>query len=116
MCQKEKLGRDDGSEQVQEALHRSLIGCLMYLTTKRLDILYVVSVLSRFMNCAKKSHLKAAKIVLRYVKGTLNYGIKFNKSQDFKFQGFSNSDWVGSLDDMKNASNYYFSFGLGIFS
>ena len=44
MCQKEKLCKDDGSEQVEEALYKSLIGCLMYLTALRPDILYVVSV------------------------------------------------------------------------
>ena len=102
MCQKEKLCKDDGSEQVEEALYRSLIGCLMYLTTTRPDILYVVSVLSRFMNCAKESHFKAAKRVLRYVKETLNYGMKFSQSQDFKLQGYSDSDWAGSLNDMKS--------------
>lgn len=116
MCQKEKLCKDDGTEQVDEALYRSLIGCLMYLTATRPDILYAVNVLSRFMNCAKESHFKAAKRVLRYVKGTLNYGINFSQSQTFKLQGYSDSDWAGSLDDMKSTSGYCFSFGSGIFS
>jgi hypothetical protein len=116
MCQKEKLCKDDGTEQVDETLYRSLIGCLMYLTATRPDILYAVNVLSRFMNCAKESHFKAAKRVLRYVKGTLNYGINFSQSQNFKLQGYSDSDWAGSLDDMKSTSGYCFSFGSGIFS
>jgi len=64
----------------------------MYLTTTRPDILYAISIFLRFMNYAKESHLKAAKTVLRYVKGTLNYDIKFSQSQDFKLQGYSNSD------------------------
>jgi len=116
MCQKEKLCKDDGSEQVEEALYRSLIGCLMYLTTTIPDILYVVSVLSRFMNYAKEPHFKVAKRVLRYVKDTLNYGMKFSQSQDFKLQGYYDSDWAGFLDDMKSTSGYYFSFGSGMFS
>ena len=116
MCPKEKLCKDVEEEQVDETLYRSLIGCLMYLTTTRPDILYTVNVLSRFMNCAKKSHFKGAKRVLRYVKGTLNYGIKFCRSENFKLQGYSDSDWAGSLDDMKSTSGYCFSFGTGIFS
>ena len=77
--------------------------------------LYVVSVLSIFMNCAKESHFKAAKRVLRYVKETLNYGMKFNQLQDFKLQGYFDSDWAWPLDDMKNTSGYcnflfFFSF------
>jgi len=54
--------------------------------------------------------------VLRYVKETLNYGMKFNQSQDFKLQGYSDSDWARSLDDMKSSSGYCFSFGSGMFS
>jgi len=82
-----------------------------------LDIpLYVVSVLSIFMNCAKESHFKAAKRVLRYVKETLNYGMKFNQLQDFKLQGYFDSDWAWPLDDMKNTSGYCFNFGSGMFS
>ncbi|CAK9147315.1 unnamed protein product [Ilex paraguariensis] len=115
MCQKEKLGKDDGAEQADETLYRSLIGCLMYLTATRPDILHVVSVLSRFMNCASESHFKAVKRVLRYVKGTLSYGIKFSTCQSFKLQGYSDSDWAGSLDDMKSTSGYCFSFVSGVF-
>jgi len=88
----------------------------MYLIATRPDILYAISILSRFMNCAKESYLKASKRVLRYVKGTLNYGIKFSQSQDFKLQGYSDNDCGGSLDDMKSISSYCFSFGSGIFS
>ncbi|CAJ2662166.1 unnamed protein product [Trifolium pratense] len=116
MCPKEKLCKDDEAEQVDETLYRSLIGCLMYLTTTRPDVMYDVSVVSRFMNCAKESHFKAEKRVLRYVKGTINYGIKFCRSQNFKLQGYSDSDWAGFLDDMKSTSGYCFSSGSGIFS
>ncbi|XP_024626555.1 uncharacterized mitochondrial protein AtMg00810-like [Medicago truncatula] len=110
MCPKERLCKDV-EEQVDETLYQSLIGCLMYLTTTRSDILYDVNVLSRFMNCAKESLFKGAKRVLRYVKGTLNFGIKLCRSENFKLRGYSDSDW-----DMKSTSGYCFSYGTGIFS
>ncbi|XP_059306525.1 secreted RxLR effector protein 161-like [Lycium ferocissimum] len=88
----------------------------MYLTATRPDILQAVSVLSRFLNCASEIHMKAAKRVIRYVKGTLDYGVKFSKSQNFKLQGYSDSDWAGSVDDMKSTSGYCFSLGSGCFS
>jgi len=110
MYQKKKLCKDDFSEQVEEALYESLIGCLMYLTTTRPDILYAIGVLSRFLNCPKQSLLKAAKRVLIYVKETLN------ESQDFKLQSYSDSNWRGSLDGMKSTSSYCFNFGSEIFS
>ena len=75
--QKEKLSKNDGAEKVEETYFRGLVGCLMYLTATRPDILYVVSTLSRFIHCACEVHLKAAKRVVRYIKGTINYGVKF---------------------------------------
>jgi len=116
MNQKEKLSKEDKIEKVDEAYFRGLIGCLMYLTTTRPDILNAVSILSRFMHCASEIHLKAAKRVVRYIKGTINFGIKFKKSKEFKLFGFSDSDWAGSIDDMKSTSGYCFSFGSGVFS
>ncbi|KAL0408197.1 UNVERIFIED_CONTAM: Copia protein [Sesamum radiatum] len=92
MNQKEKLSKEDGADKVDEGYFRSLIGCLMYLTATRPDILSVVSVLSRFMHCASELHLKATKRVLRYVKGTSDFGVKFTRSKEFKLVGFSDND------------------------
>ena len=88
----------------------------MYLTGNRPDILYAVSLLSRYMHCANEIHFQAAKRVLRYVKGTANFGIMFRKTSGFQFLGFSDSDWAGSSDDMRSTSGYCFSFGSGMFS
>ena len=92
MGQKEKLQKKDGAEPANESVYRSLIGCLMYLTATRPDIMFPVSVLSRFLNCASEFHMVAEKRVLRYLKGTLSYGIKFCRVQEFKLQGYSDSD------------------------
>ena len=92
MNQKEKLCKEDVIDKIDQVYFRSLIGCLMYLTATRPDILNVVSILSRFMHCASELHLKAAKRVIRYVKGTCNFGIKFTRSKEFKLVGFSDSD------------------------
>ena len=45
--------------------------------------------------------MKVAKSVKRYVEGTFDYGVRFGKSQNFKLQGNSENNWVGSDDDMK---------------
>ena len=94
-----------------------MIGCLMYLTVTRPDILNVVSILSQFIHCASEMHLKIAKRVIRYVKGTCDFGIKFMRSKEFELVGFLNSDWGGSIDDdMRSTSGYCFTFGYGFFS
>ncbi|KAL9439711.1 hypothetical protein AB3S75_025217 [Citrus x aurantiifolia] len=116
MNQKEKFSKEDGAERADEGLYRSLIGCLMYLTATRPDIMHAVSLLSRYMHCASEIHFQAAKRILRYVKGTVDYGIRFHQVKNFKLHGYSDSDWAGSLDDMKSTSGYIFSFGSGVFS
>jgi len=62
----------------------------MYLTTRRADIQCVVSLLPRFMHCASEMHSKAAKRI-RYIERTVDYAVKFEKCQNFKFCGFPNS-------------------------
>jgi hypothetical protein len=60
MCQKEKLCKDNRVE----SLYRSLIGYFLYLTVTKPNIMYAISVLSRFINCAKESHFKTTKTVM----------------------------------------------------
>ena len=116
MDQKEKLCKEDGADKADEGYFRSLIGCLMYLTATCPDILNDVSILSRFMHNASELHLRAAKRIIRYVKGTSDFGVKFTWSKEFKLVGFSDSDWGGSIDDMRSTSGYYFTLGSSVFS
>ncbi|KAG8474453.1 hypothetical protein CXB51_033539 [Gossypium anomalum] len=89
----EKLSSNSDHDRVDEKSYRSLIGCLLYLTATRPDIMYAVSLLSRFMHCCNIAHFKVAKRVLRYVKGTLGYGVKFERAKELKLVGYSDSDW-----------------------
>jgi hypothetical protein len=41
------------------------------------DILYATSLLSHFMHCPSEIHLRATKQILRYIKGTINFGVQF---------------------------------------
>lgn len=68
MNQKEKLHKEDGVELIYEGLYRSLIRCMVYLTARRPDILFPMSVLSRFFSCASELHMMAAKRVVSYLK------------------------------------------------
>ncbi|KAG6525448.1 hypothetical protein ZIOFF_015404 [Zingiber officinale] len=61
-------------------------------------------------------HLGAAKRVLRYVQGTTDLGLSFQKNHALNLVGYCDSDLGGSLDDMKSTSGYCFSFGSAIFS
>ncbi|XP_019266657.1 PREDICTED: uncharacterized protein LOC109244083 [Nicotiana attenuata] len=49
-----------------------IIGSLLYLTASRPDIVFGVRLCARFQSNSKESHLKVAKRILRYFKGTQN--------------------------------------------
>ena len=68
------------------------------------------------MHYASEINLQAAKHVVTYIKGTIDFDIKFKQVQNFHFHGFSDSDQVGYVDDMRSISSYCFSFGSGFFS
>lgn len=111
-----KLTKDETGDNVDEGKYRSLIGSLLYLTISRPDILFAVSLLSRFMSSPKQSHMAAAKHVLRYLKGTQNYEILYEAKGEGRLLGYTDRDWAGSLDDTRSTSGYLFSFGSGAFS
>ncbi|RVW97393.1 Copia protein [Vitis vinifera] len=75
MNQNERFCKEDGATKADERLYRTIIGCLMYLTTTRPDIMNVVSLLSRYMHRASEIHFQAAKRIVRYVKGTIDYEV-----------------------------------------
>lgn len=107
----EVLCRDDDADLVDEKIYRSIMGRLIFLTHTRPDITYSASLVSRYMTNPSEIHMNAAKRILRYVKGTLNFGIHYYSSEKFNLVGFSDLDWGGSLDDRKSTSGNCFSFG-----
>jgi hypothetical protein len=116
MNQKEKFCKEDGAAKIDETLYRTLIGCLMYLTATRPDIMNATSILSRYMHCASEIHFQAAKRIVRYIKGTIDYGLKFCQVKNSILHGYSDSDWANCVDDMRSTLGYCFCFGSVIFS
>jgi len=53
---------------------------------------------------------------LRYIKGILNFRIKFIKGVDAQSLGYCDSDWGGCYDDMSSTSGCCFSLGSGVFT
>ncbi|KAI5408383.1 hypothetical protein KIW84_054276 [Lathyrus oleraceus] len=100
----EKLKKEDGGRLVDASMYRSLVRNLFYLTASRPDLMFVASLLSRFMSKPSHSHLGEEKRVLRYVMGTMEHGIRFEKNSKLAAKGYCDSDWAGSVDDMKSTS------------
>ncbi|KAH9790788.1 hypothetical protein KPL71_003509 [Citrus sinensis] len=97
-----KLSKHNEGEDIDPTFFKSLVGSLRYLTCTRSYILYVVGLVSRYMENLKTTHFKAAKRIIRYIKGTTNFGLLYSFSNDYKPVGYSDSDWGGDVDDRKS--------------
>ncbi|XP_027934022.1 uncharacterized protein LOC114189605 [Vigna unguiculata] len=112
----EKLQKDDRAQETDASRYKSLIGSLLYLTITRPDIMYATSLLSTFMQKPSQIHYGVGKRILRYLQGTKEFGIWYKTITNSRIIGYTDSDWAGSIDDMKSTSGYAFSLGSGIFS
>lgn len=111
-----KLSKEDDGSLVDPKLFKMMVGSLMYLTTTSPDIIYGVSLISRFMESPEDSHWQAGKRILRYVCGTKNYEILYSTVDDFRLIGNTNNNCADSIDDRKSTSGYAFNFGSGVVS
>jgi len=85
-------------------MFRGLIGSLLYLTARRTYIMFVVCLCARFQSCPKESHLKAAKRILKYLKGTISIGLWYPSHSPIHLVGYSDSDFAGCKLDRKSTS------------
>ena len=93
-----------------------MIGSLMYLTNTRQDICVDVNTLSQFLTDPRHVHLITTKHILTYMKGTIDYGIKYEANQKIKLEGYVDSNWVGNAIDRKSTLGSCFSMGSGVIS
>ncbi|KAL5553017.1 hypothetical protein UlMin_040418 [Ulmus minor] len=82
----------------------------------RPDILYVVGLVSRYMENPTTTHFKAAKRILRYIKGTIDIGLLYSVSNNYKFVEYTDSDCGGDIDDRKSTSGFVFFIGDTVFT
>lgn len=97
-----------GSREEDATAYKQLVGCLMYLTVTRPDLMFVVCLISRFMADPKEEHMMIAKRVLRYLRGTLDYGIFYEIFSVMQLLGFTDSDYARDVNDRKSTSGYVF--------
>ncbi|KAL8476611.1 hypothetical protein ACS0TY_029055 [Phlomoides rotata] len=89
-------------ELVSQVDYRALIGSLLYLTTSRPDITFTVGICARFQADPKKSHLEAARRILKYLKAMVNFGIWYPDDDNLELIGYSDSDFGGYRIDRKS--------------
>lgn len=111
-----KLNKDVEGTAVDDTYFKQIVGNLLYLTATRPDIMFSVSLISRYMSKPTEMHLQAAKRILRYLKGTTSYGIFYKKGGEENLLAFTDSDYAGDEDDSKSTSGYVFLLSSGAVS
>ena len=81
-----------------------MIGSLLYHTASRLDIMYSTCICARFQSDPRESHLGAVKRILRYLKGTQNIGLWYDRNSTLTLNGYTDSDYAGCRIDRKSTS------------
>ena len=96
--------------------YSQIIGSLIYLASaKRPDISFAVSKLSQFMSNLGDNHWRALERVLRYLKGTMSYGIHYTGYPKL-LEGFCDANWISDVDEYYATSGYVFLLGGGVVS
>ena len=96
-----KMLADDSSELVDVTQYRQIIGSLMYLTNTRPYIFFSLNTLSQYLVQRRGVHLIAAKHVMRYLKGSIDFGLYYDGNHDYRLYGYTDADWLGSVSDRK---------------
>ncbi|OIT03085.1 retrovirus-related pol polyprotein from transposon tnt 1-94 [Nicotiana attenuata] len=106
MSNSDLLKLNDGADLTDATRYRRVLGRLQYLSFTRLDISYAVNKLSQFMQSPSDLHWKAVKRVLRYLRGTIQFGLRVSPNCDFNLHMYSDADWAGDLTDRSSTSGY----------
>lgn len=109
------VGINDSSQPFSDTfLYRSLIGALLYVAVNaRPDIASSVSILGRKVSAPSEMDWKAAKRIVKYLKGTMELRLRFEPGQDWALIGYSDADWAGDQASRRSTTGFIFFFGVG---
>ncbi|KAI3506207.1 hypothetical protein L1887_28563 [Cichorium endivia] len=106
-----KLSKAEDEPEIDPTQFRKVVGCLTYLLQTRPDMAYAVGVVSRYMQNPRESHGGAIKHILRYLRGTTGYGIKYERMGQNRLIGYSDSSHNIDPDDGKSTTGHIFYYG-----
>nr|GEY68953.1 hypothetical protein [Tanacetum cinerariifolium] len=104
MKTQKSLLKDEDGKEVDVYMYRSMIGSLMYLTSSRPDIMFIVCAYARYQVNLKVSHLYVVKRIFRYLKGQLKLGLQYPKDSPFDLVSYIDLDYTGASLDMKSTT------------
>ncbi|GKD45785.1 ribonuclease H-like domain-containing protein, partial [Tanacetum coccineum] len=110
-----KLG-PEGVPVQDPTLYRSLAGGLQYLTFTRPDLSYAVQQICLYMHDPREPHFAALKRILRYVWGTVDFGLQLYVSSTTSLVGFTGADWAGCPSTRRSTLGYCVFLGDNLLS
>ncbi|GJY89220.1 hypothetical protein Tco_0503848 [Tanacetum coccineum] len=99
---KNKLDLDQNLTLVDATKYHSMIGALMYLTSRRPDIVCATCLCARYQAKPTEKHLKEVKRIFRYLRRTVNMGLWYTKDSGFELTGFTDADYAVCKDTFKS--------------
>ena len=108
-----KISATCTSPKVDATLYCQLVDSILYLTHSCPDLSFSIGHVSRYMKTPHEIHSKVAKRILRYIRGTIQFGIHYSIGGEPLLVGFTDLDWAGDPDDRKSTADYVFSMGSG---
>ncbi|KAK6780427.1 hypothetical protein RDI58_022611 [Solanum bulbocastanum] len=113
---KPKVGAITSAHFDDPTLYRSLAGALQYLTFTRPDISYAVQQVCLHMHDPRVDHMSALKRIIRYVQGTLDFGLHLYPSSISSLVAYTDADWGGCPDTRRSTSGYCVFLGDNLIS
>lgn len=102
-----KLQIVKGAPKADQGMYQRLVGRLIYLAHTRPDVAYAVGVVSQFMHEPQEDHMEAALRIVRYLKGTVGYGVLLRKMEDLEIEGYTDADWGSNPVDYRSTAGYF---------
>lgn len=103
-------------QAVDPSLYICIVGSLHYLTLTKPDINHVVNLSSQFMQNPNIINLQEVKTILRYVKETIDHGLRIISQSSFKLYGFSDADYAGCATTRRFTNRYSIYLGANYIS
>ncbi len=119
------VANDGNSQPADSTSYQQLVGSLLYAAVvTRPDIAQAVSAVCRFTSAPTEAHWTAAKRILRYLKGTATYGLRYGPMGENDITnygvtalvGFSDADWAGDRDSRKSTTGHCYLYAGAVVS
>nr|GEX39786.1 retrovirus-related Pol polyprotein from transposon TNT 1-94 [Tanacetum cinerariifolium] len=104
MVEKSKLEEDKEGKIVDLLHYRGMIGTILYLTASRHDLQFAICMYVRNQARPTEKHLRAVKMIFRYLRGTINQGLWYPKDSSISLTVFADVDHAGFQDTHRSTS------------